>query len=179
MHCEGNLRRDGVIIFKDTVLQIPFPLYLKIALDLAILTFERACYIFDKKTGNFTQIADLAYSRQGHACGFINSNNAGPEVLVAGGNPNDISVEILSLSTMEWRVGPNLPKGIDYPASVPFGNSFLIIGGSDFEENTFYDTIYEYEVEGGNWIERPEKLGQPKYDLTAIMLDTKDVDCEK
>ena len=147
-------------------------------MDLAVFTLDRESYIFDKKTGNFTQIANMAHSRLGHACGLIQSNNSGPEIVVAGGSQVGLLVEILSLSTMEWREGPNLPKDIEFPASVPFGNSFLIIGGSNTGEYGFYDSIYEYGVEGGNWIERPEKLSQAKYDLTAVMLDTNDVNCE-
>ena len=137
---------------------------------------SREAYVFDYETGNFSRIDDMIDGRYGHVCEVVRSQAGGAEVVVAGGGLNRNSVDILSLSTMEWRAGPALPKAISWAQSVAFGDSFLLIGGGD-GGGYYYDTIYEYDPNGEAWIERPETIHEAKYDFTAVMLDTTEVDC--
>ena len=79
----------------------------------------------------------------------------------AADNLNDWTTEILNLDTLEIRYGTNLPKKLALAAYVQFGSTFLIMGGED-ENVVRHDTIYEYDVENEDWIERSEKLPDPR-----------------
>ena len=137
---------------------------------------SRRAYLFDYETANFTRIDDMIDGRYGHTCNVVRSEVRGSELVVAGGGLNRNSVDILSFGSMEWREGPALPKPIAWAQSVAYGDSFLMMGGGD-GGGVFYDTIYEYDHVNEGWIERPEKLHETKYDFTAVMLDSKDVNC--
>ena len=50
------------------------------------------------------------------------------EFVVAGGFPKKTTSEILNLSTLNWRPGPDLPGERFYSKAVEFGDTFLIVG---------------------------------------------------
>ena len=61
--------------------------------------------------------------------------------------------------------GENLPKSINYAASVEVGDTFLLIGGIGKDIS---DTIYKYD--NGNWSEIPQKLSVARFYSTAIIV---------
>ena len=63
--------------------------------------------------------------------------------------------------------GENLPKSINYAASVEVGDTFLLIGGIGKDIS---DTIYKYD--NGNWLEIPQKLSVARFYSTAIIVPT-------
>ena len=53
-------------------------------------------------------------------------------------------------------------------ASVPLGDSFVIVGGydeTDFEE---LDTIIAYDADAAEWVVRPERLATPRSRMAAF-----------
>lgn len=104
--------------------------------------------------------------------------------MVAGGGEDVTSVEILSATTLSWRLGPSLPVPLSHASSVSLSEtSFLLIGGeSKITTNTTKsgrqsDSIYEFKGETQEWIERPEKLHLPLRGMAAILTDSKNVAC--
>ena len=49
-----------------------------------------------------------------------------------------------------------------YPMIVPFGDTFLVVGGLDGDAWAGSKTIYEYQPDTSNWIKRKEELAKGK-----------------
>ena len=116
------------------------------------------------------QVAFLycVYSNSGLAT-FANGTQV---LIVAGGyNGNELSsTEILNLDSVDqWSNGPNLPIGLREGSSVPFKDTFLIIGGYDFNDDSS-PNIYEYDVRNEAWITREEKLTTPRRLFAAFLI---------
>ena len=66
-------------------------------------------------------------------------------------------------ATGEWRPGPPLPEAVARGASVPHGDTFLVLGGvtaegeGEGEGPSSSPAIYEYEY-NGSWILREDAL---------------------
>ncbi len=55
-------------------------------------------------------------------------------------------------------LGTPFPSKLRYPASVPHGNSFVLLGGYAKEGNT--DRMYKYEELSGKWRELSERISR-------------------
>ena len=78
--------------------------------------------------------ADMIEARQKHGCGRVTNPATGKEeVVVAGGYANGLlsSTEIYTVVDDTWRSGSPLPKAFQQTASLPYEDSFLILGGHD------------------------------------------------
>ena len=123
------------------------------------------------KKGRWRQVGDMLTARGRLMCGAVRSGPSGPveHVVAAGGyafGTNALStVEIYSVKSNTWRKGTNLPKPLNRAAVVPYGTTFLIIGGDD--GTIFSDKVYEYTTYG-MWTEMTMKLSEGKRDLVAI-----------
>ena len=106
--------------------------------------------------------------------GLITKKNGQVSLVVAGGYNNSydsiFSTEILDLTTLEWRFGPNLPDAISLGKSVSFRNSFLIIGGIIDDHGGRSNLIYEFDSDTENWIKRQEKLTKARNAFTAFLI---------
>ncbi len=54
------------------------------------------------------------------------------------------------------------------PASVPYGSTFLLVGGND--------KVYKFLPETEEWEEMPEMLSQSKFAVTAMLIHPEDMD---
>ena len=85
-----------------------------------------------------------------HGCGrVINPATGKEEVVVTGGRdvggPSSSTV-IYTVADDTWRQGTPLPKTLEDPASLPYGDSFLILGGygrADNGKGPCSDSIYQ------------------------------------
>lgn len=106
--------------------------------------------------------------------GLTKYPNGDMKVLVAGGFSDSTSfltsVEVLNVkdSTAGWTEGTDLPVGIQIGASVPFKNTFLIVGGGF--DGGYSDLIYEYEAETDKWITRQERLNKGREKIAAFWI---------
>ena len=108
----------------------------------------------------------------------VSTESRGLELVVAGGGQDETTVEILSLNSLSWRLGPPLPEPLSHAGSVSLGEkSFLFLGGATDLWEEFSDKIYEYDAENQSWTERIEKLARPLRGMTSIMMDSKDISC--
>ena len=86
------------------------------------------------------------------------------------------STMTLDLSDLESGWGEGTPLvdqetglTIRAPASVPFGNTFLAVGGNlDFNVNS--DRIYKYDAVSGGWNLLPTRLFEPASYIEAVLL---------
>ena len=82
-----------------------------------------------------------------HGCGRVTNPTTGKEeVVVVGGKSGaySSSSEIYTVEDDTWRNGTPLPKALIAPASIPYGDSFLILGGHD--KNSCLDSIYQVQL---------------------------------
>ena len=67
--------------------------------------------------------------------------------------------------------GNNLPYTLYGAASVPYNDSFLLVGGFTLDTFEYRDTILLYIPESDSWIELPTKLETPRYYHTVIPVE--------
>ena len=101
----------------------------------------------------------------------------GEEAVVVAGGRDLNTVEIFFPSSMEWREGPDLPASDRWDAgmSVPFGNTFLIVGGE--ADGDISDRIIKYDVDNDDWIELPQTLTTARADGAAFLVPDNYVTC--
>ena len=79
-------------------------------------------------------VADMPTTRSGLACGTLRNKESGAveKVLAVGGSdyPNWLTtVEVYDVGSNTWSDGVNLPVPLEGAATVPFEDTFLVIGG--------------------------------------------------
>ncbi len=52
-------------------------------------------------------------------------------------------------------------------ASVPYGNTFLLVGGND--------EVFKFIPETEQWEEMPEKLSEGRFGVTAMLINLEDI----
>ena len=100
--------------------------------------------------------------------------NGSVHIVITGGDDQLGSQEtdILNLETLTWSLGEGLPISIRLGASVPFGKSFLIVGGKPQSNKIFY-----FEPTKLRWIELEEKLTNANYHITSFMVPNSFANC--
>ncbi len=158
---------------------------------------SRKVYRYSEGANAWSELPSLNTARWAHSCGFDRSSNS---VVAAGGRvgASDVtsltSVEILNLRTMRWSTGTlygiisldlsyyilsvagtPLPVGVSHAGSMPFGSSFLFMGGAPTPRSSV-DTIYKYE--SGRWVLLSERLPRALAEFMAFPVDkTQFPDC--
>ena len=89
-------------------------------------------------------------------------------MFVVAGGEEDFTSEILDLDTLTWRDGPRFPRIVDGSYGAQFGDTFVVVYSS---------VILEFDPENEAWITRPETLDPPRYDMTAVFVKDKIVNC--
>ena len=85
--------------------------------------------------------------------GLVKQTDGTRQIVVAGGRylaSTSNVTEILDLQTLEWSTGDDLPDDINSGASVPFNDSFLIVGGLD-ADNPPVKSIYYFNPQDQKW----------------------------
>ena len=90
----------------------------------------------------------MTQERTQHGCGRVANPTTGKEeVVVAGGysqNEYLSSSEIYTVEDNTWRQGTPLPKAISNIASLPYGDTFLMLGG--YAGGSCQDSIYQVHI---------------------------------
>ena len=123
-------------------------------------------------------------SRVNHQCGVITTVSGTKKFVIAGGKVevdwdyyHVDTVEIIDLDTNTWVNGPSMPVMLTDATSVPFGDTFLAVGGLD-EDGVEQKSIYEYSPFDGEWIKRPEELKHARSNPGVSMSTTEYVQCD-
>ena len=86
--------------------------------------------------------------RQNCQAGLIINADDSRGILVAGGYNSETTAEYLNLDTLLWEPRASLPQDVHYGASVPYQDSFLIVGGNT---GSTLETIYYYNPTFDRW----------------------------
>ena len=73
-----------------------------------------------------------------------------------------------------------LQHEIFYPASVPFRNTFLIVGGrcnTQCDPDIYHSEILEYNPDDETWTVRPETLDKERSHLAALLVEDSVLNC--
>jgi len=124
---------------------------------------------------SWVQEPSMKTGRSSHGCGLIKGDN-GTEIVVVGGDfASGDDVEIFNINNREWRTGPLFPFGISIPASTPYKESFLIVGGGirgNIGIIGISDTIYYFNPRTFTWDLMEESLNNGQWAHTAFMVDS-------
>ena len=115
-------------------------------------------------------------AREKCQAGLVTYPNGDKGILVAGGYYQETSSEFLNLDTLIWEPKQSLPYDIAYGASVPFRDSFLIVGG-DSSVDGGLDTLYYYNPEIDRW-ELIKTMNYERRDLAAFMVPDSFANCK-
>ena len=101
-------------------------------------------YLYNWSTEEFLPTANAKPQRSYEAsCGYAESSNGDRMVVVAGGYPATPLVQIYDLNEGTWNtVDSVLPYPLYFATAVPFGNTFLVVGGEN-AQNEFEDRILQ------------------------------------
>ena len=136
--------------------------------------------MYDLETNTWTTLPDIPTEFNFAQCGIAQAaDGSGPELVIAGGVDLNLKTYIYNVQSMTWRQGKDLPIPIKGGASVPYDDSFLIVGGetNDWTPRAV-NSIYYYNSMGEEWLLRPEKLGEANRYLAAVMVAEDAVNCD-
>ncbi len=111
-------------------------------------------------------------------CGVATNSEGVQEFVVAGGtgggNPDDsITVDVLNLDTLEWKSSENaLPTAMNAMASVPFGQTFLLVGGYDRDASRAMSVLHIFNPDDEQFYQLlTPRLRQARQYPTAMFVD--------
>ena len=168
--------KDGGPITNGPNLPAPFPNNpcLGVGNDNKVLVAAGGttnAYLLDWTSKAWTKMPNLRYTRSYNHCGRV-----GNDIVVVGHDQRDAagrSTEIFSLTTMSWRMGPNLPLNKDHyccTGIVQMQGSFLLLGMND-------NDIYEFEVTTYTWEMRSERLAVGRHNYCAVTIPYEIINC--
>ena len=105
---------------------------------------SRATYRYIQQDNRWEQKRDMNESRSSPGCGrVINPRTRKEEVVVSAGYSSGatLSTEIYNVENDTWREGPHLPQALYNLASLPYEDTFLILGG--YDGSACFDSIYQ------------------------------------
>eukprot|EP00095_Tigriopus_kingsejongensis_P007241 maker-scaffold435_size171904-snap-gene-0.24 protein:Tk07241 transcript:maker-scaffold435_size171904-snap-gene-0.24-mRNA-1 annotation:"hypothetical protein" len=131
-------------------------------------------HIYDFTSDVWTAQASLEQSRSWAFCGPVSDPDTGEvqEIIVAGGSYRKEALnssEVFHLASGTWRQGPALSHSLHSGASVPFEDSFLLVGGTDGYNPV--DSIQTYDREEGEFVPLAATLSRPRQDHVAVLVD--------
>ena len=97
-------------------------------------------------------------------------------ILVTGGEDNKTMSDFLDLETLTWQPKAPLPFEINRGTSVPYHESFLILGGRD-DRGIEHDEILYYDPIDDEWIVLEQKLAKPKMYFSAFTVPDSYIQC--
>jgi hypothetical protein len=139
-------------------------------------------WMFDSDLEEWSVMPDMLRSRRYPAAGLVRYADGRRVVVVAGSYADTKSVEVLDLDENVWRAGPDLPVAtyLHAGASVPFGDTFLIVGGYGdglAEERKLLASIIVYDPAAEDWVTLPQQLAEPRAFFTAVLVPDDFAEC--
>ncbi len=131
-------------------------------------------WFFDTESETFTEVFDERFEYFLGFAGLVEKDDGTQLIVVTGGFQNRTLTEILDLSTMQWRQGPDFAN-ISNGASVPYGKTFLAVGGIDPRGEV--DDIYAFEPNAEEWVELSRVMTQAREWLPPVVVPPGFVEC--
>ncbi len=89
-----------------------------------------------------------------------------------------LAATFFNLQTLTWKSKQSMPSDIAFGASVPFEDSFLIVGGYSYATAQELDTIYYYNPNTNEWELLSQHLKEMRRKFTAFMVPDTFGNCE-
>ena len=124
----------------------------------------RAAQEFHEFTTGWVKGPDLGLGKSNHACGVIRDSFDNASLVIAAGGYEDSYTEILvnGFETASWIWVDALPFAMSSTGGVtsPDSNSFLFIGGYNYNTRNFQNDIYQLQCHNLNceWAMLDKKL---------------------
>ena len=154
-----------------------YPCAVKIS-DGEIFYANGRSYIMDTATMEFTETSNqLIFISYESNCGLATKSNGERMIVIAGGRTTgfESAVQIYDIAAGTWRMSENpLPHPLMFGSTVPFGDTFLIVGGSvDVYETGLppSDEVLQFNPNEETWTVREERLGCGRYGHFAAFVD--------
>ena len=148
------------------------------SISIHSLKLRQECFrIFDGSVNSFIPVADSDGHRDGEFTGRVVRADGEVEIVIIGGD-KDSSSQIFNLNSMSWRDGNDLDIELWSGASVPYGDTFLLVGGFSEPARREVDTIYKYDVVSDR-IFPIGTLNMARRYHTAVFVPDNFVDCGK
>lgn len=123
----------------------------------------------------WTTLPEPSIVRDRHEAGFVTYPDGSNGIMLAGGY-DETSTEFLDLQTLTWEPKHSLPLDIYYAASVPFKDSFLIVGGHHYNANDYLKSIYYYNPATDKW-DFLRDMSRSREEFTAFMVPDSFANC--
>ena len=125
----------------------------------------------------------MPQAAHGNLCGVFPSNGR-PHIVTGGGLRNYVDernktfIFDIDGDQPKWRPGPDYPFPVSKTSSVPFKDTFLVVGGFGIRSGAFYNAIHEFDPLNEKWIRRPEKLAVGKRGVAPVMIGDNVFQCK-
>ena len=108
--------------------------------------------------------------------GFVTYPDGTKGVLAAGGD-EESTAYFLDMDTLVWEPLQSLPIDIHWGSSVPYRDSFLIVGGNSYDVGDYLDTVYYYNPTFDQWDLLDQRMSLPQERLAAFLVPDDYADC--
>ena len=141
---------------------------------------QRLSYLYTISSKTWEPFPPLPIDKDYYYAGLATYPDRSRHLVAAGGEINEATwIFELDSGLPDWRPGPRL--SLELGASVPFGDTFLAVGGiTNIGPDVSTAAIFEFNANPQNetFIQRPEKLKNPKaYAAAFIVPDTYFASC--
>ena len=111
--------------------------------------------------------------REHSVCG-ISRDLKGNKILIFGGGDESFdaqkSVDIFNFATRTWSAGKDLPYALTGPANVPYGDTFLTVGG-DLSFNSFCTKLMIFDIPSQSFKQLENvKLSSQRFKPVALLV---------
>ena len=124
-------------------------------------------YIMDtRNTEVWSKGPELLFPRAASQLGFVQVDGK-LQFLVAGGFPNEKTVEILDPIENKWIIGTDLPYHIRDASVIQLDDTFVIIGGFN---GRHINTLHVYDVKEKKFVAMDQTLKNAKKFTTSFLV---------
>ena len=113
------------------------------------IPFQSFNFLCSRNTQTWSELPKTPGGKRLCQAGYVTYPDGKQGILAAGGS--SVTAHFLDLDTLIWEPKQSLPIPIYIGASVPYQDSFLIVGGHIAGEGSDLDTIYYYNPSTDNW----------------------------
>lgn len=141
-----------------------------------LTTDNRHNYVYSWSAGEWEQISDTVHEHFYSGCGVVSAGDGSRELVVAGGgHTHQSSSEVYNFDRGSWVEGPSLPEAIDRTDSLPYADTFLLVGGES--QGIKSTSIVKYDPEAREFVTLAQTLPSGRSHVGLVLVDKAAVNC--
>lgn len=134
------------------------------------------CKFLFSSTQTWSTLPQMPRAHSYSHAGLVQYPDSSLKLIVAGGLEGEDQTDIYDFNLGAWLPGPLLPYNMYGGESVPFMDTFLIVGGSVYGGGLL-NTVLEYDPVNIAWINRTETMDDARRHFAAFMVPDGYVTC--